>query len=619
MCGITGKIFLDSSKEVSIASLKKMANSIHHRGPDDDGYFVQSNVGLGFKRLSIIDLKKGHQPLQGNSGKTWITYNGEVYNFKALRQELESQGYNFKTNTDTEVVVNLYEAYGERCVNHLRGMFSFVIWDEHKKRLFGARDRLGIKPFHYYLDYEKFVWASELKSILKCDNVAKSIDYNALDCYFTYNYIHGDQSIFNEIKKLPAAHYFTFDPFANQKLNIQRYWSLDISPDYSKSEAYWKEAMYDVLSESVKLRMISDVPLGAFLSGGIDSSTVVALMSLASDQPINTFSIGFKEQRFNELDFARQVADKYNTNHHELIVEPESVELLPKLVGSFDEPFADSSAIPTYYVSKFAREHVTVALSGDGGDEIFAGYNSYPKISQLHKLKLNTHFMNSIASGIDYFMPAHMRGKNMIQYLSKNKKYLGAYLCLWQARERHKLYNEDVLGKLGGYRAEKLKVDLLDQFEGDFITKVQQLDIQSYMVDDILTKVDRMSMLNSLEVRVPLLDHKFVELGFKIPTSMKLRGKMKKFILKEAFKDKLPHEVISHKKQGFAVPLNSWFKGNLKEYVFDTLMDSRHLYDFLDKRSVRQVLHNSQKGSRDLSQKIWSLLFLNEWLTQNNS
>ncbi len=615
MCGIAGKIFFDRDRKMSLNELKRMSDVITHRGPDDEGHYINNNVGLGFRRLSIIDLKTGHQPLANANDTLWITFNGEVYNFKEQRSALEKKGYQFKTNTDTEVIVNLYQEYGENCVDYLRGMFAFVIWDDNKKQLFGARDRFGIKPFNYYIDDEKFVWGSEMKSILVSDNIKKDISLESLDYYFTYGYTPRSQSIYNQIQKLKPGHSFVLKPFEKEKLTIKKYWEVYYTPDYTKSEGYWKEALYESLSEAVKMRMISDVPLGSFLSGGVDSSIVVALMALNSEKPIKTFSIGFKEEKYNELKYARLIADTYKTEHHEFIVEPQSIELLPALVSAYDEPFADSSAIPTYYVSKYTREHVTVALSGDGGDELFAGYGFYDKMVMLHKKK---HYPAPLFALANKMIPDHMFGKGMTYYLSKNKTNILAYLCDWKDYERRKVFLPEIKSKLDKNHSEKIKIEILKSIKGDFLTKMQQLDMQTYMVDDVLTKVDRASMMNSLEARVPLLDHKFAELSFTIPSELKMKDKVKKYILKETFSKILPPEIISHKKQGFAVPLSIWFKGNLKEYANDSLRSSKNLYNYLDKKHIDKILNNHQKGKRDYSQQIWGLLFLNEWLNQNN-
>ncbi len=619
MCGITGKIYFDKNQKVSLNELNRMTYMIKHRGPDDKGYYINENVGLGFRRLSIIDLKTGHQPMSNHEETIWITFNGEIYNFKELRSELRNKGYRFKTHTDTEVIVHLYQEYGEKCVDYLRGMFAFVIWDDKQKLLFGARDRFGIKPLYYYIDKEKFVWGSEIKSIKASTNIRTDISIESLDYYFTYGYMPRNKSIFSEIEKLKPGHSFLFKPYEKEQLRIKKYWKINFEPDYSKTEAYWKEALYESLNESVKMRMVSDVPLGAFLSGGVDSSTVVSLMSLNSTNPIKTFSIGFKEEKYNELKYARLIADRYKTDHHEFIVEPKSIDLLPKLVRAYDEPFADSSAIPTYYVSKFTRDHVTVALSGDGGDELFAGYDKYTKMQALKKSVYNNKFTNkSLFGPLNKLIPDYLFGKGLTYYLSKDKNNIGAYFCFWKDYERQKIFQKDIKEKLKSNLSENLKLNLLTSTQADFISRMQKLDMQTYMVDDILTKVDRASMMNSLEVRVPLLDHKFAELSFKIPSELKLKGNTKKFLLKDTFKEILPPEIISHKKQGFGVPLKIWFKDDLKTYAFDTLLNESELTGYLDKSYIKEILHNHQKGIRDYSPKIWSLLFLNEWIKQNN-
>jgi asparagine synthase (glutamine-hydrolysing) len=619
MCGIAGRINFNKTHVVDVEELKSMTDAIVHRGPDDEGHYNNENVGLGFRRLSIIDLHTGHQPLSNQEENVWITFNGEIYNYRELRADLIAKGYPFKTATDTEVILALYLEHGENCVSFLRGMFAFVIWDDRKKQLFGARDRFGIKPFHYYLDDRSFVWGSEIKAINAARDIKRTISLEALDGYFTYGYILNEQSIFTQIKKLLPAHYFILKPFDDHKLTIKKYWSIVFDPDYSKSEEYWVESIKEVLLESVKLELVSDVPLGAFLSGGIDSSSVVALMSKASDRPVKTFSIGFKEKDFNELEYARMVAEKYNTEHHELMVEPESISLLPKLVQAYDEPFADSSAIPTYYVSKFAREYVTVALSGDGGDELFAGYDSYHKIKQLANNWLsNTRYSRRAFNFIHKIIPDHVYGKGYTYYASKDVETVGAYFCLWKAYERKLLFNNDLLTQFKNSPSEVLMVNMLNKNSSpDLLSKNLKLDMETYMVDDILTKVDRASMLNSLEVRVPVLDHKLAELSFRIPPSLKLKGNSKKYILKKAMADFLPDEVLNHKKQGFSMPFKLWFKDDLKEYLSDSLTANSRLSQYINIDYINHTLQNHQKGMRDFSGKIWSLIFFNEWLNTN--
>jgi asparagine synthase (glutamine-hydrolysing) len=621
MCGITGKIFFSKENNIEEAELKRMADVIQHRGPDDEGFYINKNIGLGFRRLSIIDLHTGHQPLSNENDSKWIVFNGEIYNFLELRDELIKKGYSFKTKTDTEVILKLYEEYGVHCVDFLRGMFGFAIWDDEKQQLFCARDRFGIKPFYYYQDNEKFVFGSEIKSILKSENIDKTFSDDALDSYFAFGYITSDLSIYKEIKKLQPAHYLLLS-FAHQpKIEIKKYWEILFEPDCSKTEQQWCEEIESSLSESVKLHMIADVPLGAFLSGGIDSSSVVAMMAKNSTQPIKTFSIGFKEQKYNELQFAREVAEKYNCEHHEEIVEPESMSLLPKLVHAYDEPFADSSAIPTYYVSKLARKYVTVVLSGDGGDELFAGYDSYKHLKQIYSDLLNfrSPSLNKFIWGnLHKLIPQYMKGKTRTNYYSKDRNLIPAHLTVWSRAERKRLLvNYGFVDHQN--TSENFKETILKKRRDyDFISNMQNLDMQTYMVDSILTKVDRASMLNSLEVRVPLLDHKFAELSFKIPWNLKFNQQNQKYIFKKAMKPYLPSNIFNHPKQGFSVPLEFWFKDDLKEYVTDTLLSANSkLSRFLNKKYISEIIHKNQTGTKDFSSRIWPLVFFEEWLKQN--
>ena len=620
MCGISGILNFEFESEVSEKQLRQMSDAQRHRGPDDEGIYMKRNLGFSFRRLSIIDLHSGHQPLSNEDGWVWIVFNGEIYNFQALRKDLVARGHQFKTKTDTETIVHLYEEYGKDCVQHLRGMFGFAIWDERNKKLFCARDRFGIKPFFYHLDNNRFAFASEIKSILALGDIDQAIDVMALDSYFTYKYITDNRTIFKQIKKLKPAHTLEIS-FHNKKpkIKIERYWDILYQPNFIKTEAEWCEVLEAEISEAVKLRLVSDVPLGAFLSGGIDSSIVVALMAGYSSSPINTFSIGFKEKAFNELPYAREVAERYETNHHEQIIEPESVSLVPKLAWAYDEPFADTSAIPTYYVSKFAREYVTVVLSGDGGDELFAGYNSYPKFQNLRKYNVMPDAFNrSFWMAIHKAMPGSMYGKALSYYLSQQKKHVAAHFAMWLLPERKKLYKAGLWNELDNKMAEQYKTHLLQQSATkDYLSKMQELDMRTFMVDDILTKVDRASMLNSLEVRVPILDHKVAELSFQIPSNFKLKGNNKKYILKQAMKKYLPDSIIAHKKQGFTVPMKLWFNDSLNDYVNDKLHSHNNLLsEYLNLDYVQQILADHKKGMRDLNEKIWSLIFLDAWLEQ---
>ncbi len=619
MCGICGKAFMDPSRPIDRQELKGMTDVITRRGPDDEGYFVDKNIGLGFRRLSIIDLHTGHQPLSNEDDSIWIVFNGEIYNYPELRKDLIKRGHVFKTKTDTETIVHLYEEYGVDCVSHLRGMFAFVIWDSRTDKLFCARDHFGIKPFFYYFDGQKFLFGSEIKSIVSDRSTDRTISMRALDNYLAFGCTPEDLSIYENIKKLKPAH--TLELKIGQKPIIRQYWKKVYKPDYSKTEEEWCELIDHTLADSVKRQMVSDVPLGAFLSGGIDSSSVVALMAKQSEQPIKTFSIGFKEKAFNELPFAREMAKFYGTEHHEQIIEPESVSILPKLVGIYDEPFADSSAIPTYYVSKFAREHVTVALSGDGGDELFAGYHKYNKFKKFHAYNMMPDAFNRVFwGGIHHLMPIGMTGKGTTYYLSKPRQTSLAYHALWQFTDRAKLYRNNIWNDLREMPAEKEREKIFHRSNTeDFVFNMQQMDLHTFLVDDILTKVDRVSMYHSLEVRVPILDPKVADLSFSIPSNLKLKGTQKKYIFKKAMERHLPPPILSHRKQGFGVPLQLWFKKDLKEYIHDKLiLTDGPLFNFVNRDFVAKIIKEHNRGQRNFNMRIWSLLFLDEWLMQNN-
>ena len=623
MCGITGLVHFNKDRAVEPAVLKNMCDSIYHRGPDDEGQYIHQNVALGFRRLSIIDLSTGHQPLSNQNDSIYIVFNGEIYNYLEQRQKLIQKGHIFKTTTDTEVILHLYEEYDVDCLQYLRGMFAFAIWDGNRQQMFCARDRFGIKPFYYYADSEKFVFGSEIKAILKSEDIDKTISFDALDSYFAFGYITSDLSIYKGVKKLQPGHYLLLSLQDKVTIEIKRFWEINFQPDYSKSERYWQEKIEELFSETVKLHMISDVPLGAFLSGGVDSSSVVAMMAKNSRRPVKTFSIGFKEQKFNELKYAREVAKRYGCEHHEQIVEPESIGLLSKLVDAYDEPYADSSAIPTYYVSQLARKHVTVALSGDGGDELFAGYNSYTRFNSLYSKAFNfkSPFLNKLVWGnIHKLIPNNVRGKGLSYLLKQDKKYQFAYMS-WPKPERQKLMLPHLSHINYANASEIYKINILKGSNiNDNITSMQYLDLQTYLVDDILTKVDRASMLNSLEVRVPLLDHKFAELTFKIPQHFKLKGTEQKYIFKKSMALMLPRSILDHPKKGFSVPISIWFKDDLKEYVNDTFNSTDCLiYNYLDKKYIKDKIIDSSSSHIDVSDKIWSLLFLNQWLKQNKS
>ncbi len=618
MCGIAG--ILDIKRPPEKGSLQSMINVMSHRGPDGEGVYINGPVALGHRRLSIIDLDTGAQPMSNEDGSIWITYNGEIYNFKNLRQDLQNKGHRFKTKSDTETIIHAYEEYGYDCVKKLRGMFSFGIWDAKKTCLFLARDRLGKKPLYYYYDDHRFVFASEIKAIISDRNIKRDIDLSAVSDYFTYQYIPFPKTIFQHIYKLPPGHYMNVRPAGSSSvlsIHTSQYWDVHYKPEYNRSENEWVEGLREKLAESVKMRLISDVPLGAFLSGGMDSSSIVALMTKCSGGPVKTFSIGFDDKNYNELKYARRVAEHFKSDHHEMIVKPDAVEVLPKLAWEFDEPFADSSAIPTYYVSKMARECITVVLSGDGGDETFAGYSRYAGAFNYKKIDiLPPSVKKAVFGGVSSVMPQGMKGKGLLRHLSESefKRYAG------MITQDEPGYLESLLS---GDAKKKVEPDnnylffkqFFDRYpDNDYLSKIQYLDTKTYLAEDILTKVDRASMLCSLETRAPLLDHELIEFSAKIPHNLKLNNGTKKYIFKKAMEDSLPAEILNREKMGFSMPLSSWFKGDLSSYSRDILLDRKCIdRGLFSKKGIEALLNSHRKKGRDLSPKIWALLFFEHW------
>ncbi len=628
MCGIIGIVDVVSSPERSV--VEKMCRIMSHRGPDGEGYYFDDKVGLGHSRLSIIDLEGGKQPMCNEDGSIWITYNGEIYNFPELREDLIEKGHRFKTRSDTETIIHAYEEYGCSCLEKLRGMFAFGIWDGNKEVLFLARDRLGKKPLYYYCDEKRIIFASELKAIYQDRRIEKEIHPEALVNYLTYNYIPFPETIFKKIYKLPPGHSMTVNvsegKSGNEKkglnISLRQYWDIRYDPDYSLSEHDWIEALREKIEEAVRIRLISDVPLGAFLSGGIDSSAVVALMSMVQDRPVKTFSIGFHEQEFSEVQYARKISERFSTEHHEMIVEPDALDILPKLAWEFDEPFADSSAIPTYYVSKIARESVTVILSGDGGDETFGGYRRYAWAQDMQRYDWMPLWLKKAVFGaLSDLMPDGMRGKGMLRHLSKDpfERYAGLN-TFSDSNYVHSILSNDVLstvkknssGPVPDFR--HLKKYYQSCNSDDYLTRIQYLDTKVYLAEDILTKVDRASMLCSLETRAPLLDHELIELAARIPSSLKIRNGQLKYILKRAMHGILPEEIVHRKKMGFGVPLAQWFKKDIKEYSRDILLskDAR-ARGLFNSRYIEDMLDSHQQAGRDFSARIWALLFFEHW------
>lgn len=618
MCGIAGIIDITSAPERGL--IERMNRIMHHRGPDGEGYYLDGPVALGHRRLSIIDLSGGKQPLSNEDGTVWITFNGEVYNFQELRNELIDKGHRFASRSDTETIVHAWEEYGERCVERFRGMFAFAVWDQRRQKLFAARDRLGKKPFYYWCDGKRFLFASEIKAILQDERVQRELDPAALADYLTYHYIPFPGTIFKGIRKLEPGHWLSVGMEEPERLSVdtRKYWDITYAPDDSLSEAQWCEALREKLREAVRIRLISEVPLGAFLSGGIDSSTVVALMSQVQDAPVKTFSIGFKEEDFSETVYARQIAERFGCEHHEFVVEPDAIEVLPKLAWEFDEPFADSSAVPTYYVSKLAREHVTVILSGDGGDETFAGYRRYGWAQDMCRHDWLPSPLKKALFGVPgRLLPDGVKGKGALLHLSKDpfERYAGLN-TFGEPPYLDRVLSADLRAAIGrelpDFSAMKHFFDA--KASSDYLTRIQYVDTKVYLAEDILTKVDRASMLCSLETRAPLLDHEVVELAARMPSSLKLSNGETKYILKKAMEGILPNDILYRRKMGFGVPLVHWFKKDLTAYAHDLLLSQEaRERGFFNPAEVETLLATHQKSGRDLSARIWALLFFEQW------
>ena len=623
MCGICGKVYHSGDRTVDGELLRSMASVINHRGPDDEGIYVKGNVGLAHKRLSILDLSPaGHQPMSNEDGSIWIVFNGEIYNFLDLREELQKKGHTFRSRTDTETIIHLYEEKGVECVNDLRGMFAFAIWDENKKRLFCARDRAGKKPFVYAHTEDGLVFASEIKSLLKDPTLKRSLDYTAIHHYLTYQYVPSPMSIFKSIKKLPPAHMLIYE---RGDLKIKRYWNLSYQNKLQLSSVEeYGEQFRDLFEEAVKIRLRSDVPLGAFLSGGIDSSLVVAVMSRLMNQPVKTFSIGFEEEGYDEVAFARLIAEKYETDHHEFTVKPDAVNILPKIVWHYNEPFADSSAIPTYYVSKMTRDFVTVALNGDGGDESFAGYERYvaDKLADYYRRVppfiregiIRRAWINFPTVPTEETFSGGLNGLSRGYRKPPERRYV-RWICFFDNEMKGDLYTPSFKDLNRELDSVDLTVKWYEQADAEqFLDRTLFVDVMSYLPEDLLVKVDIASMAHSLEARSPFLDHKVMEFAASLPPNLKLRGMETKFLLKDTLSDIVPQEILQRKKMGFGVPLDVWFRNDLKEMAYDVLLDQKSIErGYFRKEYVSKMLDEHVSKQYDHSYRIWALLFLELW------
>ncbi|HJY77868.1 MAG TPA: XrtA/PEP-CTERM system amidotransferase [Burkholderiales bacterium] len=625
MCGITGVVDLKGKREVPRALLSRMNQTQAHRGPDADGLHLEPGVGLGHRRLSIIDLATGQQPLFNEDGSVVVVFNGEIYNYQSLIPELTALGHVFRTKSDTEVIVHAWEAWGEACVERFRGMFAFALWDRNRETLFLARDRLGVKPLYYaVLGDGQLIFGSELKSLAAHPGLARELDPLAIEDYFAFGYIPEPRTVYRMARKLAPAHTLTLR--RGQTVAAPReYWDVRFTLDNPIGEADAQAELVERLRESVRLRMISEVPLGAFLSGGVDSSAVVATMAGVSEQPVNTCSISFSDPAFDESRYAREVAERYRTRHFVDNVDSDDFGLVDELARTYDEPYADSSAIPTYRVCQLARRHVTVALSGDGGDESFGGYRRY----RFHAMEERLRSMLPLALRRPAFgllgrvypkadwAPQVFRAKTTFQALARSSVEAYFHSVSFVANDmRERLYSNAFKVELGGYNAaEVFHRHAARANTEDALGLVQYLDLKTYLVGDINTKVDRASMAHSLEVREPLMDHPLVEWLATLPSSFKVRGIESKRLLKKAMEPQLSHEVLYRAKMGFAVPLARWFRGPLRAAMRDALVGGRLAESgWFNSGYLAQLLAEHESGARDHSTPIWTLLMFEAFL-----
>lgn len=625
MCGIAGKVYFDK-RFVTSGQLKTISNKIVHRGPDDEGIYISRDRNVGFvnRRLAIIDLSsKGHQPMTFKN-RYVITYNGEIYNFQEEREKLEKLGYRFKSNSDTEVLLALYEKYGRKCLTHLRGMFAFAIYDDKEKTLFLARDRIGKKPLKYFFDGRVFIFASELKAILTQPEVKKEIDYVAVQAYLVYGYAPAPLTGFIGIKKLPPGHYMIVD-LKSKNFYLKRYWEPEFSNKLILSERQWCNKILETLEESTKLRMISDVPIGAFVSGGVDSSGVVYAMSKFSAKPINTFTIVFADKKWSEAKYARAVAKKFNTNHHELLAKPESLEVLPELAYQYEEPFADAGNVIAYMVAQLAKKYVTVILNGDGGDENFAGYPN-----RYFRLKRDVDFNR----WINIVRPAAAKSLKTLAKISKNSIVKRGSAFFEKSKlpiyERFASYNQifsfdEILNMSKG------ALDSLNQNQNPYFIVEEcfrlfkgrdpqdaglKFDLLYWLPDDLLAKVDIATMASSLEARSPLLDQKMIELAGKIPFNLKVKKGESKYILKRALEKVVPKENLYRPKMGFGAPLHLWFSGKLNNYAKGVLLSKKTKIRELIKEEAIKTMLKSHSETSDFGPRLWSLLSLELWMRE---
>ncbi len=623
MCGIAGVVYIDGSHPADRGLIRQMTRIQAHRGPDGEGYYFGQGVALGHRRLSIIDLAGGNQPIFNEDGTKVVIFNGEIYNFRELRAELESRGHTFRTRSDTEVLVHAYEAWGKDCVERLRGMFAFAIWDEVTRTLFLARDRVGKKPLYYSVDDTRLIFASELKGLAQDSALKRAVSVEALDSYLAFGTVPAPHTIFQGVFQLPPAHTLTF---RDGEVRLREYWDLAFPVEPRKSEGDYLEELSALLTEAVGCRLISDVSLGAFLSGGVDSSLVVATMAGVSGAPVLTETAGFLERKWDESEYARAVARQVGTDHREVVVVPKAVEVLPRLVWHLDEPFADSSAIPTYYVCRAARERVTVALSGDGGDELFAGYARRYGMTLLEaRIRpwlpgwLRAKVLGPAAARYPKWdwLPRAFRLKYFLSNLSMplEQAYFHDMSFLFRPANKARLYSGGLRGALMGYEPFELFKHTFGRVRGrDPLTQVLYVDLKRSLPNDMLTKVDRMSMANSLEVRCPLLDHRLIEFAARVPADLKYRGRTSKYLLRRHLERRLPRALVHRPKMGFSVPLGRWLRGELRPLAEDLLFSPAAVgRGYFEPKAVKALWSAHCLNIRDHSPQLWGLMVLELW------
>jgi asparagine synthase (glutamine-hydrolysing) len=621
MCGICGKVYFDQTHPVSQQALRQMSDTLSHRGPDGEGFWVDGNVGLAHRRLAIIDLRSvADQPMSNEDGSIWITFNGEIYNFQELRTDLESHGHIFRTNSDTEVIIHAYEEYGRACLDRLRGMFAFAIWDARTRTLFLARDRVGKKPLFYFVGRDRFIFSSEIKAILANPSVPIEPNPVALDQFLALGYIPSPLTAFRGVRKLPAAHWLEV---RDGHLEVGRYWKLRYTP---KRHITMQDAVAELrwrITDAVRLRLVSDVPLGAFLSGGIDSSAVVAYMAQEMDRPVRTFSVGFEEAAFDERPFARLVAQRYATDHTELVVKAPVRDILPRLVWHYDEPFGDPSAVPSYAIAELTRQQITVVLNGDGGDENFAGYDRYIADRRARRWDVVPRAWHRQLEAMIRCLPAPWLRRQPFRKLanvaeamalSPERRYV-RWFGHFMPHERQRLYTNAFNSAVIGSDPEALFAEAFGQSDAeDWTDAALDVDVNLYLADDLLVKMDRATMAHSLEARSPFLDHVLMEFVAELPPTMKLAGTRGKRALKAALRGLLPDNILDRPKMGFSAPISNWFREDLREMAHDLLLSRRALQRcYFQPQAIATLLDEHCTGREDHAEDLWALLVLELW------